>query len=172
MSVSMGCSGSAASGFAAPSTGAASTGGASTGAASTGSASTGAASTSGASTGSAGAGWTWVGSSATVSACEGSSVAGSAWTGSSEAGSAWTLIYPQFTVVIPKPDVVALPMGYVTAYGDPQFLSFLNTWIELKKKDLTIQMLYDYWILGRKRTPSSRRWSVLDYFLSENGGSG
>jgi ABC-type amino acid transport substrate-binding protein len=81
---------------------------------------------------------------------------------SAEARSAWPLIYPNFTVVIPQPDVVALPVGYATSYGDPQFLSFLNTWFALKKKDLTIEMLYDYWILGRVRSTPARRWSLLD----------
>ena len=77
-----------------------------------------------------------------------------------------TLIYPNFTVAIPQPDVVALPMGYPTAYGDPQFLSFLNTWVALKKKDLTNEELYNYWILGRVRTTPTRRWSVLDHRLA------
>jgi ABC-type amino acid transport substrate-binding protein len=85
---------------------------------------------------------------------------------SAEAGSAWTLIYPAFSVAIPQPDVMALPTGYATAYGDPQFLSFLNTWIALKKKDLTIQYLYEYWILGRTRSAPQRRWSLLDQLLT------
>ena len=41
------------------------------------------------------------------------------------------------------------------------WVNFINTWIELKKKDKTIASLYDYWILGKNAVPKQPRWSVL-----------
>ena len=40
-------------------------------------------------------------------------------------------------------------------------MNFINTWIELKKKDRTIATLYDHWILGKHAVPKQPRWSVL-----------
>jgi len=80
---------------------------------------------------------------------------------SAEAGSAWTLLYPAYSVAIPQPDVLAVPLAYPMARGDPELVSYINTWIELKKKDKTIASLYDYWILGKNAVPKQPRWSVI-----------
>jgi ABC-type amino acid transport substrate-binding protein len=78
-----------------------------------------------------------------------------------EAGAAWTLLYPAYTVVIPQPDALAVPLAYPMPHGDSDLVNFVNTWIELKKKDKTIAELYDYWILGKNAVPKSPRWSVI-----------
>ena len=80
---------------------------------------------------------------------------------SAESGSAWSLLYPAYTVVIPKPDVLAVPMAYPIARGDQEWVNFINIWIELKKKDRTLAALYDHWILGKHAIPKQPRWSVL-----------
>jgi Na+/H+-dicarboxylate symporter/ABC-type amino acid transport substrate-binding protein len=78
-----------------------------------------------------------------------------------EAGSAWTLLYPAYTVAIPQPDVLAIPLAYPMARGDPELVNFINTWIELKKRDRTIATLYEYWMLGKNAVPQPPRWSVI-----------
>ena len=78
-----------------------------------------------------------------------------------ERGSAWTLMYPRFSVVVPAPARVRLPLAYPMAPGDEPFARFVNAWIELKQKDGTIPALYDYWILGRSAEPAPPRWSVM-----------
>lgn len=80
---------------------------------------------------------------------------------SAEAGSAWTLLYPAYSVAIPQPDVLAIPLAYPMARGDAELVRVINTWIELKKKDKTIAALYDHWILGKNAVPKQPRWSVL-----------
>jgi Na+/H+-dicarboxylate symporter/ABC-type amino acid transport substrate-binding protein len=78
-----------------------------------------------------------------------------------ERGSAWTLIYPAFAVVVPEPGLVKIPLAYPIAHHDQAFASFINTWIDLKKKDGTLDSLYQYWILGKSETGRSKRWSVI-----------
>ena len=78
-----------------------------------------------------------------------------------ERGSAWTLMYPQFTVVVPEPGIVKVPLAYPIARHDDTFASFINTWIDLKRKDGTIETLYDYWVLGREAAPRQPRWSII-----------
>jgi Na+/H+-dicarboxylate symporter/ABC-type amino acid transport substrate-binding protein len=80
---------------------------------------------------------------------------------SAESGSAWSLLYPAYTVAIPQPDVLAVPLAYAMARGDQEWVNFINTWIELKKKDRTIATLYDHWILGKHAVPKQPRWSLL-----------
>jgi Na+/H+-dicarboxylate symporter len=78
-----------------------------------------------------------------------------------EAGSAWTLLYPKFAVVVPQPGILTVPLAYAVARGDQQFLDYVNSWVELKKKDDTVSRLYNYWILGRGAVAKTPRWSVM-----------
>jgi ABC-type amino acid transport substrate-binding protein len=78
-----------------------------------------------------------------------------------EAGSAWTLVYPDFTVAVPKPDLLRIPVAYAVRRGDPEWLEYLDVWIELKKKDGTLEEIYDHWILGREAARGGPRWSVI-----------
>jgi len=80
---------------------------------------------------------------------------------SAESGSAWSLRYPAYTVAIPQPDVLAVPLAYPMARGDQELVNFINAWIELKKKDRTLAAFYDHWILGKYAVPKQPRWSVL-----------
>ncbi|MDJ0848605.1 MAG: cation:dicarboxylase symporter family transporter [Myxococcota bacterium] len=78
-----------------------------------------------------------------------------------EAISAWSLLHPQFSVAIPHPDVVKVPVAYAVAGGDAAMASFLSGWIDLKRKDGTLQALYDHWILGLDADVRGPRWSVI-----------
>jgi Na+/H+-dicarboxylate symporter/ABC-type amino acid transport substrate-binding protein len=78
-----------------------------------------------------------------------------------ESGSAWTLLYPQYTVVIPKPNISTFPLGYAVAKGNQDLLNFLNNWIQIKKKSPQVKAVYDLWILGRGAVPKKPRWSVI-----------
>jgi ABC-type amino acid transport substrate-binding protein len=78
-----------------------------------------------------------------------------------ERGSAWTLLYPEFSVVVPEPGIVKVPLAYPIARHDAAFATFINTWIELKRKDGTIDRLYSYWVLGRDAAPRQPRWSIV-----------
>jgi len=80
---------------------------------------------------------------------------------SAESGSAWTLLYPDFQVVVPKPDIVVFPVGYALAPGNQSLGNFMNRWIGLQKKNGTIKRLYDHWILGLTAVEKKPRWSVL-----------
>ena len=80
---------------------------------------------------------------------------------SAEAGSAWTLLYPEYQVVIPFDSRVRWALGYPVAPGDPEFLRFLDLWVDLMRSEGVITRLHDHWILGRSAVPHSKRWSVI-----------
>jgi Na+/H+-dicarboxylate symporter/ABC-type amino acid transport substrate-binding protein len=80
---------------------------------------------------------------------------------SAEAGSAWTLLYPEYTVVVPQPNIIAVPQAFPMPKGDRDFVDFVNAWIDLKRKDGTIKKLYDHWILGKGAIKKEPRWSII-----------
>jgi Na+/H+-dicarboxylate symporter/ABC-type amino acid transport substrate-binding protein len=82
-----------------------------------------------------------------------------------ERGSAYTLLHPQYSVVVPKPTQYKVPLAYVIAGRDDALADVVNTWIDLKRKDGTIDELFGHWILGRNAAPHQRRWSILDDVL-------
>ena len=77
-----------------------------------------------------------------------------------EAGSAWTLLYPEYAVVVPPPPIT-IPVTYAVARGDQELVDYVNALMNLKKGDGTLKKLYDYWILGRFAASTRPRWSVI-----------
>jgi len=79
---------------------------------------------------------------------------------SAEGGSAWSLLYPEYAVVVPPPQI-ALPVSYAMARGDRELVDYVNAMVELKKGDGTFKKLYNYWVLGQFATDKQPRWSVI-----------
>jgi Na+/H+-dicarboxylate symporter/ABC-type amino acid transport substrate-binding protein len=78
-----------------------------------------------------------------------------------ESGSVMSLLYPKFTVVVPEPEIVKIPLAYPVARRDQYWAHFINTWIELKRRDGTIDALYGHWILGKQAGKRQPRWSIM-----------
>jgi ABC-type amino acid transport substrate-binding protein len=78
-----------------------------------------------------------------------------------ERGSAWTLRYPQYSVVVPTAPLIKIPLAFAMPRSEPELGELVNTWIDLKRKDGTIDELYQYWILGRSRSMPHPRWSII-----------
>ena len=62
---------------------------------------------------------------------------------------------------MPDSDVVKMPLAYPLARHDQDWAHFINTWIELKRRDGTIDALYRHWILGQDAVPRQPRWSLI-----------
>jgi Na+/H+-dicarboxylate symporter/ABC-type amino acid transport substrate-binding protein len=78
-----------------------------------------------------------------------------------ERGSAWTLRYPAFSVVVPGPDPIKVPLAYPIGKRDEPMARMVNTWLVLKRKDGTLDAAYRHWILGHDATPVQPRWSIV-----------
>lgn len=65
------------------------------------------------------------------------------------ASSAWTLLYPEYTVMIPKPNLPPIAYGFGITSNDQDFRVFLNHWIAMKQRSKTIEGFYKYWIEGK-----------------------
>ena len=78
-----------------------------------------------------------------------------------ERGSVLTLLNPKWTVVVPSPGVIKVPLAFPLGGQDPAWAAFVDTWIEMKRRDGTLVALYDHWILGRSATARAPRWSIV-----------
>ena len=76
-------------------------------------------------------------------------------------GSAYTLLHPEFSVAVPQPRPARVPLAYVIAGRDRALADVVNTWIQLKRKDGSIDELFAYWILGQNSATQKRRWSIV-----------
>ena len=71
------------------------------------------------------------------------------------------LMYPAYSVVVPGPDPIRVPLAYPIGRRDQPLARFVNTWIALKRKDGTLDAAYQHWILGQDATPRRPRWSIV-----------
>jgi len=80
---------------------------------------------------------------------------------SAETGAAWAMLYPEFSVVVPKGLKLKAPVGLTLPKGQQDYVQFINTWLTLKEDNGFLQRVYDYWILGENPRARKARWSVL-----------
>ena len=78
-----------------------------------------------------------------------------------ERGSVLTLLHPAYSVVVPQPDTIKVPIAYPLARSDERWARFINTWLDLKRRDGTLDALYRHWILGEHAARPKPRWSVV-----------
>jgi len=64
--------------------------------------------------------------------------------------SAWTLINPEYTVIVPKPARPEISMAFAINTNDSAFEIFMRNWILMKQKNNDIDHLFHYWIAGKK----------------------
>ncbi len=78
-----------------------------------------------------------------------------------ETGAAATLLHPQFSVVVPQPDPVTVPMAFGAALHSADLVDAVNQWIIYAKSEGAMKRGYDYWVLGKGAEPPRRRWSIM-----------
>ena len=64
------------------------------------------------------------------------------------AASGWSLLYPQYSVVVPKPLAPPVLLAFPINRHDYEFESFMAGWIAAKKRNNSIDKMFDYWIKG------------------------
>ena len=80
---------------------------------------------------------------------------------SAEGGSAWTLIYPNYSIVVPQPASARLPAGYIVPRGDDEWAWYVDEWVDLRRIDGGVGRLFDHWIQGGGAEVKAPRWSVI-----------
>ena len=78
-----------------------------------------------------------------------------------EAGATWTLLYPDFSVVVPRPESPVMPIAFAVEREDDELRVFLDRWIELSTGTGVIRRAYDHWVLGVGAVEEKPRWSIV-----------
>jgi ABC-type amino acid transport substrate-binding protein len=80
---------------------------------------------------------------------------------SAERGAFLSLMHPGFSVVVPSPGHLTVPIAYGLPAQDEAWAALVNSWLELRSRDGSLDMLVEHWIFGRSSAPPPRRWSVV-----------
>jgi Na+/H+-dicarboxylate symporter/ABC-type amino acid transport substrate-binding protein len=80
---------------------------------------------------------------------------------SAEGGSAWTLIYPDYSIVVPQPIIARVPAAFIVPPDDNAWALYVDNWVALKRKDGTIASLFRHWIQGEGAASTEPRWSIM-----------
>jgi hypothetical protein len=78
-----------------------------------------------------------------------------------EHASGWSLLHPEFTVVVPQPDPVQVPTAFGVAMGADGLQHLLDEWIIYAGNAGIISQGYDYWVTGEGARSTEPRWSIL-----------
>ena len=78
-----------------------------------------------------------------------------------QTATAWTLVYPNWTVVVPKGLKSKSPVAFALPNEQMEWCWFVNTWLDSAIKGGLTQKAYDYWILGKIKKAQKRRWSII-----------
>jgi ABC-type amino acid transport substrate-binding protein len=77
-----------------------------------------------------------------------------------ETGMAWSLLHPEYSVVIPKPMLIRRPLAFAMAPDAGRLGDYVDDWVTLQDARGALTGAYDYWILGKGAETRRPRWSV------------
>jgi Na+/H+-dicarboxylate symporter len=78
-----------------------------------------------------------------------------------EVGMAWSLVHPDYAVVVPKEHLIRRPLAYAMDARAGELADYVNEWLRLQTVRGNIASAYDYWILGKGAEERPPRWSIM-----------
>ena len=83
---------------------------------------------------------------------------------SAERAAATTVLKPGYKVVNPLPYHINNALVFPLA-RDNVWRSYIDKWIDFRKKDGTFDKIYDQWILGNPYQKKEKKWSILENII-------
>jgi Na+/H+-dicarboxylate symporter/ABC-type amino acid transport substrate-binding protein len=77
-----------------------------------------------------------------------------------ESGMAWSLLHPEFSVVIPRNALLRRSLAFGLAEDADRLGEFLDEWVRLQQVRGNTTRAYDYWVLGKGTENRQPRWSI------------
>jgi ABC-type amino acid transport substrate-binding protein len=78
-----------------------------------------------------------------------------------EHASGWSLLHPEYTVVVPQPNPVRIPSGFAVALDAGDLAQVINEWIVYAENVGIIKSSFDYWVSGQGAQKHEPRWSIM-----------
>ncbi|HBI83146.1 cation:dicarboxylase symporter family transporter [Orrella sp. NBD-18] len=79
--------------------------------------------------------------------------------------SAWSILNPGFSVVVPQPTLLRLPVGIATHRLNEGLSNYINYWLSIVQANGAIDRAYAHWVLGKDVNKRVRRWSIKEDVL-------
>jgi len=78
-----------------------------------------------------------------------------------EHASAWTLVHPEYSVVVPQPNPIEVATGFGMPLGQHDLRRFINEWIIYAEGTGLLRRNYEQWVLGKGAEDQTPRWSIM-----------
>ncbi|MFC1579035.1 cation:dicarboxylate symporter family transporter [Pseudomonadota bacterium] len=78
-----------------------------------------------------------------------------------ENASGWSLLHPQYSVVVPQPNPVHIPSAFGMARDAGELVDMVNEWVIFADSSGLIREHRSYWIEGGGATDTEPRWSIM-----------
>lgn len=78
-----------------------------------------------------------------------------------EHAAAWTLLHPEYTVVVPKPDPGKAPWALVLATGNVALTRLVDEWVIFARDTGVQAAAFHYRIRGHGAVGKNPRWSIM-----------
>ena len=78
-----------------------------------------------------------------------------------EHASGWTLLHPEYAVVVPQPDPIRVSSAYGVAIHARDLAEAVDEWTVFAKNTGEIDRAYRHWVLGQGAAEPAPRWSIL-----------
>lgn len=63
--------------------------------------------------------------------------------------------------MVPEKNRIRIPLVFALPESDPEFLTFVNHWIDSSRSLGIMDRAYEYWILGQSTETRQPRWSII-----------
>ena len=78
-----------------------------------------------------------------------------------EHATGWSLLHPEYTVVVPQPDPIEVPSAFGVALGADGLARLVDEWILAASSAGIIDRSFEYWVMGRGAEDPEPRWSIM-----------
>jgi len=82
-----------------------------------------------------------------------------------EHAAAWSLLHPEYTVVVPQPNPVKIPTAFGVAMQSDTLAMVINEWIVYARNAGIIDRNFEYWVMGKGASNPEPRWSIMRNML-------
>jgi Na+/H+-dicarboxylate symporter len=80
---------------------------------------------------------------------------------SRDVGMPQAILHPRLSMVVPKPEKVAVPRAFAVRTGELEWVRYLDEWVIQQNALNRIAPMREYWIEGQGLTRRYQRWSVI-----------
>jgi len=78
-----------------------------------------------------------------------------------EHAAAWSLLHPEYTVVVPQPNPVKIPTAFGVGMQSDGLAMVINEWIVYATNAGIIDQDFNYWVMGKGASNPEPRWSIM-----------